>query len=227
MRIRLDPGWAQSQVDSLRRALPRMTPPHLERPDARRRGDEFSLDTIFSILSHLRQPAGISVDYVYSYVEAAGCPVPYLRKREGLRLLTHRDLLEQGDDAGNPEVVYNALECDRSPEGYFELVLFRTMAMQFYLFWHANYNDATVIASRQALASSLTRVAPKAATRFRGIDPTPCVAAGGEGVVVHVLTSSRHTGLCRESFQFSGTRTNKLRRRHRKVLAEPNVGVMY
>lgn len=229
MRIRLDAAWAQSQVDRLRRVLPRKLPSHLEQGDARKRGDEFSLQAIFSILSHLHQPAGMIVDYVYVNASGGGWPVPYLREHGAPPLQTFRDLLEQDEGADNPEPVFDALECDRSPEGFFELVLFRTMAMQFYLFWHALYNDATIVAGRQVLATTLAGqvFAPGTASRLRAIDPVPSVAVKGDGVFVHVLTASKHTGLCRESFHFSSTRPNRLRRRRRKVLAESSLAITY
>jgi hypothetical protein len=229
MRIRLDAGWAQSQVDRLRRVLPRKLLPHFERRDARKCGDEFSLETIFSILSHLRQPPRATVDYVYANSSGGGWPVPYLLERGAPPLQTFRDLLEQDESAGDPEPVFDALECDRSPEGFFELVLFRTMSMQFYLVWHALYNDATIVAGRPALASTLSGqvFAPDTAIRLHGIDPTPCVAVKSDSVFVHVLTASKHTGLCRESFHFSRTRPNRLRRRRRKVLAESTLAITY
>jgi len=52
------------------------------------------------------------------------------------------------------------LRVDGTAEGFLELALFHLMGNQFYLSWHAGYNDATAICDRpglEAIISALER----------------------------------------------------------------------
>jgi hypothetical protein len=49
------------------------------------------------------------------------------------------------------------VQVDGTPEGYLQLALLRLLGDQFYTFWHANYNDTTVVCDSDALDEALAK----------------------------------------------------------------------
>src|SRR5688500_7420774 len=103
--------------------------------------DDFDVNQYFDVLTHISMQEGYTLDYVYQIDSLGGYLLLYARPvdqppyasilaiPEGTQLPDFRVLLEVED-----------LE-----RGYFERVVLDIMANQFYLFWHANYNDTLIL----------------------------------------------------------------------------------
>ncbi len=114
------------------------TPEHLLVENAQRDGSEFDPNLYFTVLTHLSMSPGYVLDYVYHYDGMGGRPVLYARP-EGLAL--YRSYEEFAASSLEADAYLKAVVVDGTPESYFELVVLSIMGGQFYLDWHANYND--------------------------------------------------------------------------------------
>jgi hypothetical protein len=95
--------------------------------------------------------AGYDLDYVYHQDGMGGYPLLYARPADQEPYTTEADYLAAAAD--QQEYLAFVLPQD-NPEGYFEYAAFAMVANQFYLDWHANYNDAVLCAKRMRKSSS-------------------------------------------------------------------------
>jgi len=126
----------------------------MQKKPARTEGD-FDPNSYFTVLTHLGMKPDYTLDYVYHYTEGfGGNPNLYARPIDSKRLdifIEYRDWEEKND-------LLSFLVADGTPDSFFQLVVFQRIASQFYLFWHANYNDIKVITSHQDLKTIISEV---------------------------------------------------------------------
>src|SRR5919109_3977875 len=119
-----------------------------------KRGDEFDVNQYFNVLPHLSMREGYALDYVYQNDSLGGFPLVYARPT---------DLAPYTSIADVPETMQASdfrdfLEIEDVEQGYFEYVVLDIMARQFYLFWHANYNDTEIVCNRDEVNDIVARV---------------------------------------------------------------------
>ena len=94
------------------------------------------------------------------------------------------DLACYPTDGGEPCEPYRHLVTDGTEEGYFQLVLMLIMGSQFYLDWHAGYNDLEVVASPDRLETLIEEIGAndfgfpltdEQARAVRRLDPAPVI----------------------------------------------------
>lgn len=107
---------------------------------------EFDVSQYFDVLKHVSPPVGHVLDYVYFSGETAGRPRLYLRKETQPRLKTCEEYKAAGASEQECDLPI-LLGADGTPESFFELVVFKILAGQFQLFWHAGYNDTKIVTS--------------------------------------------------------------------------------
>lgn len=116
-------------------------PPYFSERNASKRGGEFDANRIFDALPNLTMRDGFTLDYVYHQDGMGGYPVLYVRPTGQLPYAT-----EAAYDAAPKQPDYLTFVTPRdSTEGYLEYAIFAQSANQFYLDWHANYNDWQVL----------------------------------------------------------------------------------
>jgi hypothetical protein len=109
-----------------------------------KRGGEFEVAQYFDVLDHLSMQPGYSLDYVYHYDGMGGYPRLYSLPVDQAPFAAEAEL-----DAGGDKPSYlDFIRTDGTPESYFQLVLLSIMGNQFYLNWHANYNDAMLVCDK-------------------------------------------------------------------------------
>lgn len=116
-------------------------PDHLLKENPQRNGSEFDPNTYFDVLTRLRMAEGFVLDYAYSYCSSGAKPYLYARRKDSTHVLTLRDVSEWSDSSQ----LLTYVVADGSPESFIELVAFHHMASQFYLYWHAGYNDVNIL----------------------------------------------------------------------------------
>lgn len=111
----------------------------------------------FALLSHLQPPPGRVLDWLY-VKGANGWPFLYWRNAEA-PAHTHADQLnhEPGRRHGEDlqQAITEPVQTDGSPEGWVQLVLFRLLAGNTMLRWHAATKSVTLICSPQELRSQV------------------------------------------------------------------------
>lgn len=208
MNIKNNQADYQATVNALNSLLDaQQLPSHFTTDTPQRDGSEFDLNRVFDVLDHLTMQPGWMLDYVYLYDRMGGFPVIYARQQNAPPLKTFADYeqLEQSQcQAGdqNPCNYWMYLEIDGTEAGYFQFVAFLLNINQFYLFWHANYNDVCIVASQADLDDIIdmintTGVEPLSKADHdtaMALDPTARITIEADKVTVRVLTFTQWGG---------------------------------
>mgnify|MGYP001818240246 CR=1 FL=1 len=120
------------------------------------------------------------------------------RDRKGERSLTEH-LLAGAHGAFD---YHYHIQVDDTEDGFFQLVLLVVMGGQFYLFWHALYNDTTIVCTQAALEAlfaewndRLFSIPSRVLEQARGFDLAPAVEMGADRVLVRVVQFTKWGGL--------------------------------
>lgn len=189
-------------------------PGYLADGEPRRPGQEFDVNDTFSVLSRLSVEPGYVLDYAYYSEFLGGQPVLYARPVDQAPYLTYAELVTATNTAAvssRPGSYLDYLRVDGTAEGFFELALFHLMGNQFYLSWHANYNDAAAICDRsglEAIISALEKtefgqpITAAQARQARALDLEPVVEFGDDTVTVKLVFFTRWGGFLHKTFTF-------------------------
>ena len=168
-------------------------------------GGEFNVMQYFTVLDHLSMQPGYSLDYVYHYDGMGGYPVLYALPTAQAPYATEADLAA----AGKPPSYLDFVQADDTPEGYFQFVLLAIMGNQFYLDWHANYNDSQLVCDKAAVMATVastdhitgTPMPLKARVQARFLqDVEPRVTIGEQTVEVRIVTFTQWGGFFRRTY---------------------------
>ena len=205
----------QSTIDALSALHANLEfPDYLAEGGARKPAEEFDVNETFSVLSHLSMEPGYALDYVYYSEFVGGLPVLYARPVDRAPYLTYAELITATNTAASSPPPANYREyvrVDGTAEGFFELALFHLMGNQFYLSWHAGYNDATAICDRsglEAIVSALEKskfgqpITAKQARQARALDLEPVVEFEDDTVTVKFVSFTRWGGFLQNTFTF-------------------------
>ena len=127
-------------VQAFRGVQPGMVPQSL-RETGIKQGGEFDVNDYFKAFTHLSVEQGYTLDYVYQVDFLGAFPILYARPVDQPAYISTKDLpvdLEITDYLSH-------IMIDDTEQGYFEFVALSIMARQFYLDWHANYNDTVIV----------------------------------------------------------------------------------
>ena len=148
------------------RAPHKRVPEYLTAANPAKRGGEFDANTYFTVLPHLRLPEGRVLDWVMLWGGMGAEPVLYVRDATAAPFATYDEYRGAGGTAIAADPAGEALSqvaTDDSPEGYLELAILHVVAVDFYRYWPAGYNDWRVptIRELEALRSDdLTKYDP-------------------------------------------------------------------
>jgi hypothetical protein len=175
----------------------------------KKQGDEFDVNRYFDVLTHLSIQQGYILDYVYQNDSLGGYPLLYPRPVDQAPYASTADIPENLEWPDFQEY----LDVEDTEQGYFDYVVMDIMANQFYLFWHANYNDTQIVCNRAevndiiASASSgdfgiaMDLPAQTKARTMRNIEPV--VRLTGDVAIVEVVTFTKWGGFYRFTYTIS------------------------
>ena len=178
-------------------------PEHLMKKGAIRKGSELDPNTYFKVLKHISVIPRHTLDYVYSYQSTGGQPILYVRRVDAVPF----QYPEQVSSWNRRNDIYDCLLADGSPQSFFELVVFRLMAGQFYQFWHACYNDHRIMTSQDDIEQLISgvnsssrgaRLTERQMASMREIDVVPLVKMSDTEAAVFYCVFSRWDGLSRQ-----------------------------
>jgi hypothetical protein len=239
-----EPSSWQRTVDAIA-SLARQheaVPEHLRREEAVKRGDEFDVNEYLSVLTHLSLPPGHVFDYVYCYGIIGGEPVIYSRQAASPPFRTCSEYREAEYGDVRPELddlrygFVDAVEVDDTPEGFFELIVLRSMGAQFYLFWHSIYNDHTIICDRAGLEAVLSvpqdaigrsLLPPEVQRASRRLELEPKVTFEDDRVLVTVVFFTKWGGFKRATYTISRGYPHEIVEEGTEVLVEYDCGVVF
>jgi len=220
-----------SVVQQLQDMQPEEIPEHLQKEDATREAGDFDPNSYFKVLKHLSMRPGYVLDYVYQFDPSfGGLPRLYARPvcEQPLRSA------EEYEHWRTTNSLLNFLETDDSAAGFFELAVFLQIAGQFYLFWHANYNDHRIVCDGEALETILTSpndfgnlLSDGVIEQARALDVEPLVVFDDETVRVQVLLFTKWGGFSRATFTISRDFPHQIEAVKSETLVPYDCGVMF
>ena len=187
-------------------------PEHLVQEGALKRGDEFDAAAYFTVLDRLSMEPGYALDYVYRFEGIGGDPVLYARPEAQAPFAAYEDLAAaQGDPEGTFLTRIRIDSTPGHPEGFFQFVVLELMGEQFYLYWHALYDDTLILCGRDAiekvlltLDGSFGAAMPESdKERARAINVEPWVSIGDDFVRVRIVTFSKWGGFSERIYTIS------------------------
>ncbi|MHB9032828.1 MAG: hypothetical protein ACYC6L_07260 [Anaerolineae bacterium] len=234
--VKREPTDWQARIDAVHNLYAEKDiPKHLLTENPKKDGSEWDVNDIFTVLTHLQVKQGCQLDYVYHYDGMGGYPVLYTYPADETPFETesaYQKALSQGPAGKYTGVYTDCLQVEDSPEGYFDYVLFRLMANQFYLFWHTGYNDTRIVADTLALEAlfkdaGLGASIP-AGTRKQAqkLDLEPQITLDRDLVIVRVITFSAWQGFMRETWTINRSEPHAIDRKY-DVLIPYNCGIMF
>ncbi len=124
----------------------------------------FDPNEIFTVLDHLRMQPGYKLTFVYLTSNLEGFPVVYAQVEGGNPYRSFAEFAADRPECAEKRAdscyASNHMEHDGTPLGYLQFLTFEIMYEQFYLFWHANYNDGRPVATSEQLELILEWVDP-------------------------------------------------------------------
>lgn len=112
-----------------------------------KQGDEFDVNDYFSTTPNISMQKGYVLDYVFLGDSLGSFPILAARPIDQAPYTSSADVPADSELAD----YWDYIEVKDVEQGYFEYVSFLIMADQFYLVWHANYDDTDVICNRESV----------------------------------------------------------------------------
>ena len=171
-----------------------------------KQGGEFDPNQYFDVLTNLSMQDGYALDYVYQSDDLGGYPLLYAHPSGQA---PYASAAEIPDSTQLPDY-HEHVNAQDTEQGYFEYVVLDIMAEQFYLYWHANYNDRQIVCNRTEVNDIIERVnsgdfgAPMnflqqaRARAIRNVEPV--VNLRRNVVDVQVVTFTKWGGFYRETY---------------------------
>ncbi len=119
-----------------------------------KQGGEFDVNDYFNVFTHVSMEEGYALDYVYQLDSLGSYPILYARPADQPAYASTKDL--PADIVLSDYL--NHISIDDTEQGYFEFVAMNLMARQFYLDWHANYNDTEIVCNKKEINDIITDI---------------------------------------------------------------------
>jgi len=172
---------------------------------------DFDVNQYFSIFPHLQLEKGLQLDYAYDLSGMGGFPIIYFAPKGTLAFALFQEFVDfaaiSESDPGSYKPYdhkndYLALiQVDDSPEGYLQYLILNITGDQFYLVWHANYNDTVILCDASDIGEVAKEIAgfnltfPKEiVAKIKTIDFTPTISIGETTVSIRLVQFSKWYG---------------------------------
>ena len=198
-----------------------------------KQGDELDVNQYFDVLTHISMQDGYALDYVYQNDSLGGYPLLYPRPVEQAPYASTADI---PDGTQWPDF-RDYVDVEDTEQGYFDYVVLDVMANQFYLFWHANYNDTQIVCNRQQVNDIVKQVSSSdfgnamdlaAQTKARAMrDVEPVVRLTGDVAIVEIITFTKWGGFYRQTYTISREVPHKIIDIKQENLVPYDCGIMF
>ena len=216
-------AWQQN-IDTLHQLYQsQVIPDHIRTEQPVFTGAEFDLMQIFEFLDHLSMLPSYQLAYSYFYQASfEGHPILYA---------CERPFYGTPDSTNCQEGGLGYVAADGSELGYLQWLLLHEMGDQFYLYWHAAYNDKLLVATEEGLDAILLEMEDfldsQQKNRFELIDPQPRIAVGDETVTIRVVWFTKFGGFSETYYQVNKDHPHTTTELETNLLLEYDCGIMY
>ena len=247
----LSASWAQKTVNAMRVLQPQIIPGGLA-TNSEKSGGEFDVNNYFPVLKHLSMEKGYVLDYVYTNDGSGGLPILFTRAKEQVPFSIFDEYAAASTNVTRPEsdksliwlveegqsgvfAFGNKINVQDSNEGYFEYTVLQIIGSQFYLFWHANYNDARIVCVPEELENVLKDIDSSGYATIdgtfkasaRALDLQPVVEVTGDTVTVKMVVFSKWGGFSRYVFTIDRAAPHSVTGFNKEPLLEYQSGLMF
>ena len=185
-------------------------------PDSVRLAGWFDVHEYFAVLDHLSMEPGYVLDYLYHVSGSGAQPYLYAREINSPPFHSLTELVEKRG-AAVTDLPYDYLkhvQTDGTSASFFQYVVLRILGGQFYLWWHANYNDRVIICARDGLENLFSETDSFAARYGQSLSPefqnaarqlalAPMVQFNRDMVTVSVVVFTKWGGFIGETYTIS------------------------
>jgi hypothetical protein len=187
-------------------------PDHLMQENAVKTADDFDVNAYFTVLDHLAVEDGYFLDYVYQYDFMGGFPVLYMLPDDQPPFETFADYSASlaSTERTRSRSYLDHIVTDDTPAGYLQMAVLDIMGGQFYLHWHAGYNDFQVVCDRAMLDTLLASdgdfgipIPEDVHEQARQLDVTPTVEPDENAARVELVGFTKWGGFYRVTFTMS------------------------
>jgi len=119
-----------------------------------KQGDEFDINEYFKVFTHISMEEGYTLDYVYQVDSLGAYPILYAHPADQPAYISTKDLPADLDISD----YLSHISIEDVEHGYFEFVAMSIMARQYYLDWHANYNDAEIVCNKSDVSAIIADI---------------------------------------------------------------------
>jgi len=235
----------QDTVDSFSALTQHLSvPDHFLDGDFTRMESDFDVNIYFTVLDHLSMEPGYVLDYVYRLDHLGGGPVIYARTSDQLPYARYEDFLDAIQGLYQPTYEpswYGAdylehVVVDDTAEGYFQLAVLYVLGDQFYLYWHANYNDYMIVCNQDGLDAVWDSVDASFGgenvtfglrQKARGLDLEPTVELKEDVAVVRFVTFTKWGGFSEVVYTISREFPHRIVDWEGEILLEYDCGVVF
>jgi hypothetical protein len=197
-----------------------------------KQGGEFNVNDYFKVLTHLSMQKGYSLDYIYQVDGLGAYPLLYALPDGQTPYASTADMPENAELGDFRE----HLEIEDMEQGYFEAVVMQIMGRQFYLNWHANYNDAEIVCNQEAADVIVEGInagdfgmkmdAKQKAQARAMTNIEPAVTLTGDSAIVEVVIFTKWGGFFRQTYTISRAFPHKMEMKEEN-LVEYDCGIMF
>jgi len=195
----------------------------------------FDVNEYFSVLNHLSMQPGYVLDYVYNNSGSGGQPYLYARRVDSIPFSTVNELYNTYIDKtiGHTYDYMAYIKTDDTEESFFQYVTLRIMGGQFYLWWHANYNDDTIICDATGLEAILSvifwgkDITSEVKSKARKLNLAPVVELKDDLVIVRVITFTKWGGFIEETYIINRLFPHVIKDLKTQILVPWECGVMF
>jgi hypothetical protein len=233
----LSSSYCQEVVDkfsSLGRSL--SFPDHFQEPDAIKTNQDFDVNQYFTVLDRLSMEPRYVLDYVYYYAGLGGEPVLYARKADQPAYRNYTEFSKDGhaDSPLEEDDYLNRIQVDGTPEGFFQFALLRIMGGQFYLSWHANYDDYRIVCNSSepgtlmdGFNGSGSPPIEDVLKEARKMNFSPVVELNEDVARVHVVVFTKWGGFIRKTLTLNMKSPHKILKEEQQVLVPYDCGIRF
>lgn len=195
-------------------------------------GAEFDANDYFKVLTHISMEQEYALDYVYLVDFLGSFPNLYARPVDQPPYASMEDI-PAGTELGD---FRDHLRIQDVEQGYFEYVLADIMASQFYLVWHANYNDTQVVCNLGAAKDIVdatnsgdfgAKFTLEQQAQVRMLkDVEPLVRLTQDSAIVEVTTFTKWGGFMKRTYTISRTFPHTVKMED-EILVRYDCGIMF
>lgn len=181
------------------------------RTDApKRTATDFQIATLLDELDFVKVNERFQIDYVYSYHNSVGFPLPYTLPIEKANFQTEDDFKTKK----HYPLTYG-IETDSSNWGFLQLAIVEEIGGQFYQYFEAGYDDTLVICDIDDIESLIDRLSTDEvhqpfdwwqkmrALTISETDPSVTIRKGQNEVDVSILIFDHDIGIVRRTFTYT------------------------